>query len=89
MIILQSQSGSSGAFIPFRDLPLYVLVSNSGDISFLPCLFVSVLVCWFVSLFVGWTTLTLVITFEPFQIEPLYLACRFLVTRAFHLYNKL
>ena len=28
-------------------------------------------------LFVGWTTLTLVITFEPFEIEPLYFACRF------------
>ena len=25
-------------------------------------------------LFVGWITLTLVISFEPFEIEPLYLA---------------
>ena len=51
-----------------------------GDILFLPCLFVC--------LFVGWTTLTLVITFELFKIEPLYLACRFLVTRASHSYKK-
>ena len=42
-------------------------------------------VCWFDS----WTTLTLVITFESFEIEPLYLACRFLVTRACHSYKKL
>ena len=54
--------------------------SNSGDILFLPCLFVG--------LFVGWTTLTLVLTFELFEIEPLYLACRFLVTRASHSYKK-
>ena len=25
------------------------------------------------------------ITFEPFKLEPLYLACRFLVTRASHI----
>ena len=43
-------------------------------------------VCLLVCLLVGWTTL--VITFEPFEIEPLYLACRFLVTRAFHSYIK-
>ena len=42
-------------------------------------------VCWFV----GWTTLTLVITFEPFEMEPLYLACRFLGTRASHSYKKI
>ena len=47
---------------------------------FLPCLFVG--------LFVGWTTLTLVITFELFEVEPSYLACRFLVTRASHSYKK-
>ena len=58
----------------------YVPSSNSGDILFLLCLFVG--------LFVGWTTLTLVITFEPFEIEPLYLACRFLVTRASNSYKK-
>ena len=43
----------------------------------------------FFGLFVGWTTLTLVITFEPFEIEPLYLACRFLVTRASHSYKNI
>ena len=58
----------------------YVPGSDSGDILFLPCLFVG--------LFVGWTTLTLVITFETFEIEPLYLACRFLVTRTSHSYKK-
>ena len=41
-------------------------------------------VCWFV----GWITLTLVITSEPFQIEPSYLACRFLLTRASYSYKK-
>ena len=61
----------------FQDF--YVPGSDSGDILFLPCLFVG--------LFVGWTTLTLVITFEMFEIEPLYLACRFLVTRASHSYK--
>ena len=55
----------------------YVPGSESGDILFLPCLF-----CW------CWTTLTLVITFELFEIEPLYLACRFLVTRAFNSYKN-
>ena len=57
-------------------------VAKRGHIIlFLPC---GLWVCWFV----GWTTLTLVITFEPFKIEPLYLACRFLVTRASHSYKK-
>ena len=41
-------------------------------------------VCWFA----GWTTLILAITFEPFEIEPLYMACRFLVTKASHSYKK-
>ena len=54
----------------------YVPGSDSGDISFLP------------RLFVGWTTLTLVITFEPFEIEPVYMVCRFLMTRASHSYKK-
>ena len=58
----------------------YVPGSDSGDILFLHCLFV----CWFVCL----TNLTFVITFEPFEIEPLYLARRFLATRAFHSYKK-
>ena len=40
-------------------------------------------------LFVGLTTLTFVITFESFEIEPLFLACRFLVTRASHSYKKI
>ena len=40
----------------------------------------------FVDLFVCWTTLTLVISFEPFQIEPSYLASVFLLTRAPHSY---
>ena len=53
--------------------------SNSGNILFLPCLFVG--------LFVGWTPLTLVITFELFEIEPSYLAGRFLATWAFHSYK--
>ena len=57
-------------------LNFYVPGSNSGDILFLPCLFVG--------LFVGWTTLTLVITFELFEIEHSYLAYRFLVTKASH-----
>ena len=39
-------------------------------------------------LFVGSTTLTLAITFEPFEIQPLYLACTFLVTKASHLFKK-
>ena len=56
----------------------YVLGSEVGTYFF------ALSVCWFV----GWTTLTLVITFEPFEIEPLYLACRFLVTRASHSYKK-
>ena len=56
---------------------VYVPCSDSGDILFLPCLFV----CW--------TTLTLVTSFEPFQIEPSYLACRFLVTRASHSYKNI
>ena len=61
---------------PFRSDFLCPPVAIVGNIVFaLP-------VCWFV----GWTTLTLVITFEPFEIEPLYLACRFLVTRASHTY---
>ena len=41
-------------------------------------------VCWFI----GWTTLTLVITFEPFELEPSYLVCRFLVTSASHSYKQ-
>ena len=57
----------------------YVHVSGSWDILFLPLS---------VSWFVVWTILTLVITFEPFEIKPFYLACRFLVTRASHLYKK-
>ena len=56
----------------------YVPISDSRDILFLPS----------VCLFVDWTTLTLVITSELFEIEPLYLACRFLVTRASNLYKK-
>ena len=55
----------------------YVPGSDSGDILFLPCPFV------------GWTTLTLVITFEPFEIELLYLACRFPFDRCFRLVQKL
>ena len=42
--------------------------------------------CLLVCLFVG-QLLTLVTTFEPFEIEPLYLAYRFLVTRASHSYK--
>ena len=61
-------------------------VAIAGTYCFCP---VCLLVCWFVGLFVGWTTLTLVITFKPFEIEPLYLACRFLVTRASHSYKKI
>ena len=56
------------------------LVALAGTFLFLPCLFVV--------LFVGWTTLMLVITFELFEIEPLYFACRFLVTRASHSYKN-
>ena len=51
------------------------LVAIVGTYCFCP-------VCLLVCLFVCWITLTLVISFEPFQIEPSYLACRFLVTRA-------
>ena len=42
----------------------YVPGRYNGDILFLPCLFVDLFVCW--------TSLTLVISFEPFQIEPSY-----------------
>ena len=55
------------------------LVAKRGHIVF------ALSVCWFV----GWTTLTLVITFEPFEIESLNLACSFLVTRASHSYKSL
>ena len=68
-------SGRGLALITF-----YVPGSNSGDILFLPCLFVGWIVCW--------TSLTLVITFEPFQIEPSYLASRFPLTRASHSCKK-
>ena len=59
----------------------YVLGSDSEGILFWPCLFVG--------LFVGWTTFILVITFKPFKVEPLYLASKFLVTRASHSYKKI
>ena len=56
----------------------YVPGREAGTYYFYPvCLWV----CWL-------DNLTLVITFEPFEIEPLYLACRFLVTRASHSYKK-
>ena len=62
----------------FRQEMFYVPGSEAGTYCFCP---VCLLICWFV----GWTTLTLVITFEPFETEPLFLASRFLVTRASHL----
>ena len=43
-------------------------------------------VCFF--FFFCWTTLTVVITFEPFQKEPSYLACRFLFNKGIPLIQK-
>ena len=57
------------------------LVAIAGTFCFCP-------VCLLVCLFVCWTTLTLVTNFEPFQIEPSYMACRFLVTVASHSYKQ-
>ena len=57
-------------------------VAKRGDTVFAQS--VCLWVCWFV----GWTTLTLVMTFEPFEMEPLYLTSRFLMTRASHSYKK-
>ena len=55
---------------------------RSRDILFLPCLFVGLWVCWLDNFNIGHN-------FESFEIEPLYLACRFLVTRASHLYKNI
>ena len=58
----------------------YVRGSDSGNILLLPS------VCWFVSLLDNFNVGH--ISFEPFQIEPSYLACRFRVTRAVNSYKN-
>ena len=73
-------------YINLAEVKLFMTpVAIAGTYCFCP---VCLLVCGFVGLFVGWTTLTLIITFKPFVIEPLYLACKFLVTRASHANKK-